>query len=398
MIGSQNNRVEIEINSEVLKWARERAGLTIQQLTKNFVDAEKIKSWENAQSLPTLAQAETLANKLRIPLPVLLLDEPPKVELPIPDLRTLDGNSPRKPSPEFVDTVNDAVVRQNWYREYMVGIGSRPLSFVGQFTPKDKVAVVARSIRTALQIDERLRVQCRSWQDFLTKFVQRADGVGVIVMRNSVVRNDNSRRLLVDEFRGFAISDPYAPLVFINSRDAKAAQIFTLAHELAHIWLGATGISNPDPRRRRDALHVSLEQTCNAIAAEVLVPQETFLRLWSATKTTDANIKALAAYFRVSSLVALRRASDLEKIGIEEFRRKVQAEYARFEAMEEKERDKEEKSTGNFWNLFAMRNSQRFTDAVANAARQGAVPFIYASNLLGVKASTLENYIKRFQG
>jgi Zn-dependent peptidase ImmA (M78 family) len=394
----QAGMVEVPINPEVLRWAMDRAGLSVEQLTKNFVDAAKIRSWENRTALPTLAQAEELANKLRIPLPILLLDEPPIIELPIPDLRTVDALSSGKPSPEFVDTVNDAVVRQNWYREYVLTTDARPLPFVGQFNPTDNILAVARSIRTVLQLDERLRLHCRSWQEFLTKFVQRADAVGIIVMRNSVVRHDNTRKLLVDEFRGFAISDAYAPLVFVNSRDAKAAQIFTLAHEFAHIWLGATGVSNPDPRKRHGEFRASLERTCNEIAAEVLVPQDSFLRMWSSDKTTDANVKQVAAHYRVSSIVVLRRANDLEKIGAEEFKRKITAEYARFRAMEEKEQEKEQERTGNFWNLFTMRNGQRFTDAVANAARQEAIPFIYASNLLGVKAATLESYIKRFHG
>lgn len=395
----QDSLVEVPINPAVLEWAIDRAGLSIEQLAKNFVDTNQIRSWQNRKALPTLAQAETLAHKLRIPFPVLLLDDPPALKLPIPDLRTVDGRSLIKPSTEFVDTVNDAVVRQDWYRDYVISEGGKPLTFVGQFNPKHSANIIAKSIRTVLLLDERLRLQCRTWKDFFLKFVQRADAAGIIVMRNSVVRHDNTRSLEVEEFRGFAISDSYAPLVFINSRDAKAAQIFTLAHELAHIWLGATGISNPSPVRRNEALRVSLEHTCNDIAAEVLVPRESFLSLWSPSKTTDANVKQLAAYYRVSSIVALRRANDLGKISAEEFQAKAKVEYARFQAIEEKERAKEEteESKGNFWNLFAMRNGQRFTDAVATAARQGAIPFIYASNLLGVKAATLENYIKRFQ-
>jgi Zn-dependent peptidase ImmA (M78 family) len=388
--------MEVPVNPELLRWARERAGLSFDQLANNFVEAAKIRSWENSTALPTLAQAEALATKLRIPLPILLLDEPPKIPLPIPDLRTLDGLSPVHPTPEFVDTVNDAVVRQSWYREYILGESARPLPFVGQFRPTDNVVSVARAIRTLLDLDERLRLQCRTWQEFLTKIVQRADSVGILVMRNSVVRHDNTRRLHVDEFRGFAISDAYAPLIFVNSRDAKAAQIFTLAHELAHIWFGATGISNTDPRKRRVDF-TSLERTCNEVAAEVLVPEESFSRLWSVGKTVDANVKQLAAHYRVSSMVALRRANDLGKISADEFKKKIAAEYARFRAIEKDDQEKVEERSGNFWNLFAMRNGQRFTDAVANAARREAIPFIYASHLLGVKASTLENYIKRFQ-
>ena len=386
--------IEVPITPDVLQWAIQRSGLSVEQIARNFVDAGKLKSWQEGGSSPTLPQAERLADKLRIPLPVLLLDHRPAIELPIPDLRTIDNATPPA-SPEFVDTVNDVVVRQNWYREYVIANNGRALPFVGQFTPTDNVNLVARAIRTNLQVDERLRLRSRSWQDFLGKFIQRAESAGIVVMRNSVVRNDNTRRLSVQEFRGFAISDLYAPLVFINSRDAKAAQTFTLAHELAHIWLGATGISNPDPRRRRSELRVGLEQTCNEIAAELLVPKETFLRLWSETRTSDANLKYAATYFRVSSIVILRRAFEFEKLTQQEFKKRVSAEYARFQAMEEREQEKEERS-GNFWNLFLMRNSPRFTDAVATAASGGHVSFIYAADLLGVKAATLESYIKRY--
>lgn len=387
--------IEVPITPGVLQWAIERSGLTVEQIAKNLADAAKVKSWREGTSLPSLTQAEKLAEKLRVPLPVLLLEVPPRVELPIPDLRTVEGHAPYTPSPEFIETINDAVVRQDWYREHVIATGARSLPFVGQFTPTDKVALIARSIRVSLQLDERLRRQAKSWQDFLGKLVQRSDDAGIVVMRNSVVRNDNNRKLMVNEFRGFAISDLYAPLVFINSRDAKAAQIFTLAHELAHVWLGATGISNPDPRKGRGQMGIDLEQTCNEIAAEVLVPGDSFLQLWSGVRNTDANVRHAAAYFRVSSLVILRRAHEFGKITREEFRKRVGAEYARFQAAEEKEQEKEERK-GNFWNLFLMRNSQRFTEAVATAARNGNISFIYASDLLGVKAATLENYIKRF--
>jgi Zn-dependent peptidase ImmA (M78 family) len=390
--------IDVPINPDVLKWAIDRSGLSVDQISRNFVDITILNNWILGKAVPTLTQAETLATKLRIPLPVLLLDERPQDELPIPDLRTIDPLTPRQPSPEFVDTVNDAVVRQSWYREHLLATGAHAVPFVGQFTMKDRVSVIAQSIRANLQIDERLRLLSRSWKDFLLKLVQHADAAGVVVMRNSIVRNDVNRKLTVEEFRGFAISDLYAPLVFINSRDAKAAQIFTLAHELAHLWLGATGISNPDPRKRSAELRAGLEQLCNEIAAEVLVPRELFLRMWSVAQSIDTNVKRIATHFRVSSIVTLRRAHEFDKITQDEFKKRVSAEYARFRAMEEKELEKQEESTGNFWNLFLMRNGQTFTDTVAKAASAGTVPFVYASDLLGVKAPTLDRYITRFRG
>lgn len=385
------------ITPDVLLWARKRSGLTHEELSKNFEPVEKLQSWEIGTSSPTLTQAETLANKLKIPLLVLFLPGPPQEHVPIQDLRTVSGLIPRKPSPEFLDVVNDAVVRQRWYREELETAGARQLPFVGLYRPTpDSVLNVAEAVRTTLQLDERLRLETNSWSEFLVRLVQRAEEAGILVMRSSVVRNDNTRKLKVEEFRGFAISDPIAPLVFINTRDPKAAQIFTLAHELSHIWFGSTGVSNVDPRRALQQAGVALEQYCNAVAAELLVPARDFQRKWDPRKKTEVNVQFVASFYRVSSLVALRRAHDLGRISSEEFFQRVNQEYDRFRKTEEREAEKEEARSGNFWNLFTMRNSQKFTDSVVVAAQEGRVPYIFAGSLLGVKASTLDAYYAKF--
>jgi Zn-dependent peptidase ImmA (M78 family) len=387
------------ITPDVLIWARKRSGLTHEQLSKNFAPVEKIKSWEDGEASPSFAQADTLAGKLKIPLLVLFLPERPQEHLPLPDLRTLSGATPHAPSPEFLDAVNDAVVRQQWYREQLETGGARRLSFVGQYRPlQSTIHLAAAAIRATLHLDERLRLETKSWSEFLVRLVQRSEEAGILVMRSSVVRNDNTRKLRVDEFRGFAISDPYAPLVFINTRDPKAAQIFTLGHELAHIWCGATGISNFDPRKAGPTTGVALEQYCNAVAAEVLVPANDFLKRWDSKKKDETNIDTMTSFYRVSSLVALRRAFELGKITREYFFERINAEYERFRKSELKEVNKEEARSGNFWNLFTMRNSQKFTDSVAIAAQEGRVPYVFAGSLLGVKASTVETYFAKFHG
>ncbi|HEY6349989.1 MAG TPA: ImmA/IrrE family metallo-endopeptidase [Candidatus Angelobacter sp.] len=383
------------INPKILVWARKRAGLTHEQLSQNFVPVEKLKSWEENE-FPTLAQAETLAERLYLPLPIFFLDDVPDETLPVVDFRTMSGKRKRRGSPEFMDTVNDAVVRQQWYSEHVrLEYRNRPLPFVASFSATDIAETVAKDIRATLRINAELRQECRSWKDFLGKLIQRAEQSGILVMRNGMVGYQRNRKLRVEEFRGFALSDQYAPLIFINYRDAKAAQIFTLAHELAHIWLGASGISNPDPTKTLADFTVDIEHQCNAIAAEVLVPKAEFP--WDADSSTEANVQHVAVEYRVSRIVALRRANDLRKIGKDEFTRFAKAEYARSKKADKKDLEREEEGGENFWNwnLFLMKNGHAFTKEVATAARAGRIPFVRAAHLLGVRASTVESYLSK---
>ena len=191
------------------------------------------------------AQAEFLANKLQIPYLTLFLTDPPLADpVPIPDLRTRSGKPVSAPSRSFIGVINDALIRQDWFRDHKVRQGRQKLAFVGRYTIKDPVVDVAANMRSVLGVNAEFRQQCSNWEQFLRKLIKKVESAGILVMRSGIVGHSTHQRLDAEEFQGFAISDPYAPLVFINDTDARAAQIFTLAHELAHIWIGETGISN----------------------------------------------------------------------------------------------------------------------------------------------------------
>jgi Zn-dependent peptidase ImmA (M78 family)/DNA-binding XRE family transcriptional regulator len=373
----------------VAAWARERAGLTFDELAAKLrtVTPLQIKAWERGDSLPTLTQAEELANKLRIPFAALFLSNPPATEIPLPDLRTVTGTSPEKPTPEFLDVVNDAVYRQSWYRDYQMRRGLKHLSFVASRNLSEGIEPVVRDMAKALSIHDDLRRQSENWEEFLRLLIHNAESLGLLVMRSGIVRNDVHRKLDVNEFRGFAISDPLAPLVFINSRDARAAQIFTLAHELAHVWVGVSGISNPSPKKRSVDLNNSTEKFCNQVAAELLVPSQGLLRFWNNSISPTANIRSIAVRYRVSLIVALRRAYDLGKLSSDEFFRLWKAEDERFQNTEKKE---PEQDGGNFWNSFNARNGSVLTEAVIGEVRERRVLYTDAARLLGVKVKTIE--------
>ncbi len=201
----------------------------------------------------------------------------------LPDLRTLGGIPAGKPSVNLTETVRHAMQRQAWFVEYLQDQGAAPLPFVGRFTTTSNPAQVAQNIRDVLGID--VEHGQRSWETYYRELIESAERVGVLVMRSGIVGNNTHRKLDVGEFRGFAISQPLAPVVFINSSDAPSARLFTLLHELAHIWLGSSGISNAAPGNTRRE-----EVVCNAVAGEFLAPSNLFTQLW-ATASEDATTR-----------------------------------------------------------------------------------------------------------
>jgi len=199
------------------------------------VAVEKLEAWEQGRERPTLRKAQDLARKFKIPFGYLYLSEPPEETLPIPDLRTKSGSPPRKPSPDFLDVAYDALRKQDWYRDYLKNEQAERVPFVGRFTRSSPTLAIAEDIRHTLHLDHAFRHSVIGRDDFFNQLTRRAERAGVVVLRTGIVGSNTTRPLDPAEFQGFAISDPMAPLVFVNTRDFKAAQVFTFVHELTHI-------------------------------------------------------------------------------------------------------------------------------------------------------------------
>jgi Zn-dependent peptidase ImmA (M78 family) len=382
------------INPEVLIWARKFRNLSHDQLASSQLKAEQIRAWEEKRGLPTHAQAETLAKKLKFPLVVLFLSSHPEMTVPIPDLRTVSGGPVQNPSAEFFEVINSAYIKQDWYRNFELSRGAKPLPFVGKFRITDDFGLIATDIRNTLQIDD-----VRRWREFLEQLIGAAESLGILVFRSAIVGHDTKRKLAVKEFRGFVLTDQFAPIIFINDEDAKAAQIFTLVHELAHIWTGQSGISDPDIKRRPPELQNAVERICNRVAAETLVPEKDLLMRWNDSIPLMQNIERLTAHYRVSSLVLLIQAHDVGKIQDGEFSVAFDSELQRFRRQDQKDKTAEERAArkpgGNFWASFVIRNSKSFTDLVVRSAREGKSRYTEAASLLGLKAPSFERYLQR---
>ncbi|HET6145510.1 MAG TPA: ImmA/IrrE family metallo-endopeptidase [Candidatus Acidoferrales bacterium] len=386
------------VSPTTLKWAIQRAHTSPEELTSRIksVKASQIKAWADGDSLPTFSQIETLADKLRVPLAVFFMDEPPKLDVQIPDLRTIGNNQSKTFSLDFIDVLNDALVKQEWCREQLAETNTPRLKFVGKFSSSSQIDAVAADMAMELSINDDLRRDCTNWQAFLSCFVRQAEDLGVLVMRGGIVQQDTSRGLDTKEFRGFAISDDLAPLVYINAKDAKAAQTFTLAHELAHIWIGQSGISNNPERKKTQHSINQIELFCNKVAAELLVPRAGFERIWPQSNDIDTKLQKIASFYRVSRMVAIMRAYELDRIGFAEFSDLMDAEYARFWKQAQEQKEKE--GGGNFWSSFSARTGHVLQNAVVNSIRQGTIQYRDAANLLGLKLKTFNKYLKQQVG
>jgi len=380
------------IHPAMLRWARERLQWPPEYVARKLpVKPEKFTLWELGKAYPTFRQAQVLARTLRIPFGYLFLSEPPDGTPAIPDLRTIHDERYTQLSVDFHDTLNNVLRKQDWYREYLQQEGAELLPFIGRYSTSDPVADVARDICATLEINDKLRHKARNWQDFLNLLIERTEYAGILVMRNSVVKNNNFRPLSVGEFRGFALSDRLAPVVFINSRDAKAAQIFTLAHELVHLWIGESAISSPDLAHSSTAEEDEAENFCNQVAAEILTPQEDFLREWSRQENIEQNIARLVRYYKVSSVVVLRRALELKQIDRDSFFEQYRQELRKRQAIKES-------SGGDPYATYWTRSSKRLTQTVVSAALEGRFMYRDAANLLGIKVKTLERLRARMEG
>jgi len=362
--------MRVEIKPELLRWARERAGRTVQDLAASF---PKLHSWESGKEQPTLKQVERFAKVVRAPIGYLFLPEPPVEVIPIPDFRTPGNVYSGHPTPDLLDTIYICQQRQEWYRDFARSMGEGSLAFVGSANVGGAIVSTAASIRQALgfNVDDRRRIP--TWTDALRRFIEQADAVGILVMCSSVVLNNNRRHLDPEEFRGFAMADDLAPLVFINGADTKAAQMFTLAHELAHIWLGQSAVSDAQALLLPD---LEVERWCNQVAAELLVPLAVLRDEYNEAAELDDEVGRLARRFKVSTLVILRRIYDAGGLTREGLWEAYQRELARLRAISRG-------SGGDFYLTQAARVSKRFARALVGSTLEGETLHRDAFRMLG---------------
>lgn len=372
----------VAVQREMIQWARERAGLGVDTLSRRFT---KLSEWESGDAQPTFKQLEDFAKATRVPFGYLFLPEPPQESLPIPDFRTVRNHAVGVISPDLRDTIYAMQRRQAWLHEERVESEVAPIDFAGSARLSDDPAALGREMRRIVGLGNGWAASVRTWQEAVGRLREAIERLGVMAVINGIVGNNTHRVLNVKEFRGFALTDPLAPLVFVNGADAKSAQMFTLAHELAHIWLGHTGegISGfenllPDGGE--------VETFCDRAAAEFLVPAAELKAAWPEVKREDSPFELLARRFKVSPIVVGRRAMDLRLVEGQVFFDFYNA-YTRQER-----RARQAAGGGDFYRNQNARVGRLFTTEVVRAAREGRIGFKQAYELTGLGGDAFRNY------
>ena len=361
----------------MLRWARTRAGLSEDELARKMsLVPQRVLEWEATGQIK-LNWVQRLADKTHTPYGALYLAEPPVETLPVADFRTVGSGALQTPSPELLDTLGLAMERQDWFREFAIEAGEDKLDWVGALKGNEKIEDAARWICENFALETAARAQAKTWEDAMRHHCEDLENAGVLVMRNSVVGDNNSRPLDVEEFRGFVLADEYAPLLFINSRDWKAAQMFTLMHELVHLVLNVSGVSNLEQTYAPPKSH---EQFCNAVAAEILVP---LAELSQKFAQGIEEVAELGRHFKVSLIVILRRLLDAGLLSKNDFAREYAAQVAQYRSDAEKLKEKE--GGGSYYNTKGGRLGKRFSRALIESTLEGRTAFREAFHLLGVR-------------
>jgi Zn-dependent peptidase ImmA (M78 family) len=378
----------VSVNPELIRWAIDRSGLAPEDLVEAF---PKLGEWQRGERLPTFRQLELFARKTMTPLGQLFLERPPDEKLPIPDFRTAGDRPVGRPSANLMETIEGMRRRQAWMRDYLIEQGQESLEFVGSAKQSRNIVSLAARLRETLRLNADWAEIHGTWEDALRTLRNSAERIGVLVTTSGVVGLNNHRPLDPQEFRGFVLCDGYAPLVFVNGADSKSAQMFTLAHELAHLWLGRDGLFN----LIRTMPHKDeAEGFCNQVAAEFLVPGHKLSERWDEAKATDRPFHTIARWCKVSPVVAARRALDLGLINKSQFfvfYEQDQEAWRRTKAENKKKR----KGGPSFYDVQDVRLGKRFACAVVRAAREGRLLYRDAYQLTDLQGETFNRYADR---
>lgn len=369
-------KTEVDVSANMLTWAIARAGYELQPFTDKIPNLQK---WLSGEKKPTVRQLEEFSKKVHLPFGFLFLHEPPKEKLPIPFFRT-NNTQATTVSLNVYDTILLLQQRQDWLRNYLKDNDFEPLPFAGKFRDKNNVAEIVSDIRLVLGLPENWASNFRTWQEAQDHLVLHIEDKGIIVTFNGVVENNGYRKIPVEECRGFVLVDEMAPFMFINNADYKSAQMFTLVHELAHIW---TGHSAGFDFRTLQPADDPIEKLCDKVAAEFLVPENEFNILWG----KNPDIKSAARYFKVSDIVIARRALDTGKISRSQFFT-FYAEYSNREFIKKENQG----DGGNFYATVRKRISITFASHINNAVKSGKLLYRDAYKLTSMKGDTFHTF------
>lgn len=352
------------------------------------------EKWGVGSATPTFNQIEALSKATGIPLGYFFLDTPPHEDTSILEFRTIDSLNIGNPSQNLIQTVHDMKNVQDWMINYLSDAGYSGLDYVASQTVSNNSGVVAKAIKSKLGIKDHWYLQLHNSEESFRLIRESAENIGIIIMMSGIVANNTHRSLKIDEFRAFTLVDKIAPLIFINANDSYNGRLFSLVHELAHIWLGINSFFND--RNGSHTAVTEVETLCNAVAGEFLVPQSDFINLWHQVGLpTNEKIKFLSSRFCCGTTVIARKAKDNNFIDHKKYIELAQEAIEYFNATREKKR---ENPGGNFYSTLSSRIDKRFLSALSNSVYEGKTLYSEAYKLTNTDRHTFSTLVERIGG
>jgi Zn-dependent peptidase ImmA (M78 family) len=371
----------VNIKPGIITWAIQRAGYELQDFAAKF---PSVKDWLEDRKRPTVKQLEKFSHRVHLPFGYLFLAEPPIERLPIPFFRTNQrGRATQNVSVNVYDTIMLMQQRQGWLREYLKDNGYESLAFVGKYSNNQTVAEIVADIRRVLGLQNEWASSFQKLETAVDHLTHKIEDAGIIVVFNGVVENNTSRPIKVDECRGFVLVDEIVPFMFVNNADGKGAQLFTIVHELAHIW---TGHSAGFDFRQLLPANDPTEILCDKVAAEFLVPEVSFRRIWN----ERPDIAYVAKHFKVSQIVIARRALDLGKISKTSFFNFYNNYINQLQYKKESQA-----SGGDFYATTKKRLSLAFAARINQAVKSDQLLYRDAYKLTSLKGDTYKKFFDK---
>ncbi|MDR3256749.1 MAG: ImmA/IrrE family metallo-endopeptidase [Endomicrobium sp.] len=395
----KKNKVQLDvalkacINPNVLKWARDSIGLypsdVIKKLGRKTITEENLIDWEKGRDYPTVHIAKILAKMYGIKFIALYLQDIPKNIKPLKDFRV---SNPNFFSRNFVFLMREIQGKQEWLKEYLTSKGTKPLNFVNSIGLNDGVKKAVQSINDLLLSENRLKPKAEESLKFL---VEKIESLGIFVSIGNSFNGHYLYAVESSEARGFAIADKIAPFIFINSKDSKKAQLFTLIHEFCHLLLGESGVSDVSNRNNKPT-----EVFCNKATAEFLMPADKFMEVWNDATTDGLNerIKKLKDTFPASTLSIIIKIYELKLIDkaiFDKEYRNCKNDYAKFVSTGTQKQNKT--FFANPYIRTLKINGRQFIGIVKEACNRNEIMIRNACSLLGIaKVMKFDTYERKW--
>ncbi|WP_297811969.1 ImmA/IrrE family metallo-endopeptidase [uncultured Helicobacter sp.] len=314
-----------------------------------------------------------LAEKLDIPFGYLFLQEMPKENTKIAELRRKNPKS--KISQVLKESIKNSEYKQLWYRDYLIEIGQE-----AQYNKKfDNEKEVIEKIKLMLYFNTLPKNPYKA----LNQMIERLQDKNFLIFIATRINRSNSKKLDIEDFRGYCLYDKYAPVIFLNNQDSYKGKIFTLLHELAHILYGKNGIILLDNEH-----HQELEKTCNFIAGEILIPKYLLLEQWDKKLNVSQNVDSLKDIFKLASDEAIAtKAINLKLISQEQYE-----EYIEECKAKPKKKPYSPNNDKKVFKSIIKENSKNFVEAIVAQTYNNKLDFKTAMDYLGIKE------IKYFRG